>query len=379
MDTKSTNDPAMRNLERTIRFEFERVLLLMTIVCLVLEIGIAVYYYLTDNLGQPLNTYIEFRIIVPFAINSILYIVTRFTNRSDTSTDMTKNRVVSFAGLIMTGVIALAHSYFIPLWVFPVFVVVICSIFHDSFIQMIQAGLSFVFILYAGIIHIYDYPDERNFSILCIIISEVLAIGISFLSFKLESFNTKMLIIRERNFEQANNFEKGFETDSVTGVYSKKYLSIEAEKILNKTNELDPCGIAVLDIDQRSRSDCRIVCGLNILHREREAASARHLNNGRRGHIAIYVHSCRIKDSSARKSWLSVHSKSDRDRSHRSACRNRNIAIEGHSVCRKTLIISDTAQNKNPCLVLMVDIPFPARNRCSGAIAFAGNHSKIAF
>ena len=83
---------------------------------------------------------------------------------------MTKNRVVSFAGLIMTGVIALAHSYFIPLWVFPVFVVVICSIFHDSFIQMIQAGLSFVFILYAGIIHIYDYPDERNFSILCIII-----------------------------------------------------------------------------------------------------------------------------------------------------------------------------------------------------------------
>ena len=245
MDTKSTNDPAMRNLERTIRFEFERVLLLMTIVCLVLEIGIAVYYYLTDNLGQPLNTYIEFRIIVPFAINSVLYIVTRFTNRSD----MTKNRVVSFAGLIMTGVIALAHSYFIPLWVFPVFVVVICSIFHDSFIQMIQAGLSFVFILYAGIIHIYDYPDERNFSILCIIISEVLAIGISFLSFKLESFNTKMLIIRERNFEQANNFEKGFETDSVTGVYSKKYLSIEAEKILNKTNELDPCGIAVLDID----------------------------------------------------------------------------------------------------------------------------------
>ena len=249
MDTKSTNDPAMRNLERTIRFEFEKVLLMMTIVCLVLEIGIAVYYYLTDNIGQPLNTYIEFRIIVPFAINSILYIITRFTNRSDTSTDITKNRVVSFAGLIMTGVIALAHSYFIPLWVFPVFVVVICSIFHDIFIQLIQAGLSFVFILYAGIIHIYDYPEERNFSILCIIIAEVLAIGISFLSFKLESFNTKMLIIRERNFEQANNFEQGFETDSVTGVYSKKYLTVEAEKILNKTNELDPCGFAVLDID----------------------------------------------------------------------------------------------------------------------------------
>ena len=249
MDTKSTNDPAMRNLERTIRFEFEKVLLMMTIVCLVLEIGIAVYYYLTDNLGQPLNTYIEFRIIVPFAINSILYIITRFTNRSDTSTDITKNRVVSFAGLIMTGVIALAHSYFIPLWLFPVFVVVTCSIFHDIFIQMIQAGLSIVFILYAGILHIYDYPEERNFSILCIIISEVLAIGISFLSFKLESFNTKMLIIRERNFEEANNFEKGYETDSVTGVYSKKYLTIKAEKILNKTNELDPCGVAVLDID----------------------------------------------------------------------------------------------------------------------------------
>lgn len=249
MDTKSTNDPAMRNLERTIRFEFEKVLLVMTIVCLVLEIGFTVYYYLTDNLGQPLNTYIEFRVIVPFAINSILYIITRFTNRSDTSTDITKNRVVSFAGLIMTGVIALAHSYFIPLWIFPIFVVVICSIFHDFFIQMIQAGLSFVFILYAGILHIYDYPEERNFSIFCIIISEVMAIGISYLAFKLESFNTKMLIIRERNFAEANNFEQGYETDSITGVYSKRYLTLEAEKILNKTNELDPCGVAILDID----------------------------------------------------------------------------------------------------------------------------------
>ena len=249
MDTRQTNDPALRNLERTIRFEFEKILLIMTILCLVSEIGLAIYYYVTDDLIIPLAKYIEFRILVPLAINSILYIVTRFSNRSETSTDITKNRVVSFAGLIMTGVISLAHSYFIPLWLLPLFAIVICSIFHDMYIQMIEAGLSFVFILYSGIMHIYDYPDQRSFSIFCIILAEVMAIGISVLSFKLESYNMKMLIIRERNLVGANKYENGFEIDSTSGVYSKKYLIEQASDILKDTNELDPSGIALLDID----------------------------------------------------------------------------------------------------------------------------------
>lgn len=253
MDTKPTSDPAMRNLERTIRFEFEKLLLIVTIVCLILETGLAIYYYIIDDLGQPLVKYVAFRILVPLGVNVLLYIVTRFSNRSDTSTDSTKNRVVSFAGLIMTGVISLAHSYFIPLWILPLFALVICSIFHDTFIQIIQAGLSFVFILYAGILHMYDYPTEKTFTILCIILAEIMALTVSVISFRLEIFNRKMLIIRERNFAGANKFDMGFETDSVTGVYSKKYLTEEANSILSKTNELDPCGVAIIDIDDFSK------------------------------------------------------------------------------------------------------------------------------
>ena len=249
MVTKPTNDPALRNLERTIRFEFEKILLIMTIVCVVLEIGFAIYYYFTNDLIIPLEKYIEFRILVPFAINSILYVVSRFSNRAETSTDITKNRVVSFAGVIMMGVISLAHSYFIPLWLLPLFAVVVCSVFHDLYIQAIQVGLTFVFVLYSGILHIYDYPADRNFTIMCIVFAEFMVLGIGHLSFKLESFNTKMLIIRERNLAGANKYENGFEIDSTTGIYSKKYLVEEAEAILAKTNELDPCGIALLDID----------------------------------------------------------------------------------------------------------------------------------
>ena len=132
MDSKPVNDPALRNLERTIRLEFERIILSMAIVCVTLEVAIFIYYYLTDNVGQPVNTYVEFRILVPFAINTVLYIITRFSNRSATSTDITKNRVVSFAGLLMCGVISLAHSYFIPLWVFPLFAIVFCSLLAAS-------------------------------------------------------------------------------------------------------------------------------------------------------------------------------------------------------------------------------------------------------
>ena len=77
--------------------------------------------------------------------------------------------------------------------------------------------------------------------------------GVSFLAFRLEIFNTRLLMIRERNFAGANKFEHGFETDRITGVYSKKYLTESASEILKNTNELDPCGIAILDIDDFKR------------------------------------------------------------------------------------------------------------------------------
>ena len=249
MITKPTNDPAMRNLERGIRFEIERLILIVSVLCLVLEAGLCFYYYSIQDLGQPLNTYIEFRILVPLGVNILVYLVTRFSNRSENSTDSTKNRVCSFAGLIMLGVISLAHSYFIPLWMLPAFSILFCSIFHDDFITKIQSGVSFVFVLYSGILHIYDYPSDRNDTIICIVIAELIVLGVSFMSFKLENYNERKFVISERSLISQNKFENGFEIDSITGVYSKAYLSEEAGKILSQTNELDPSGLAVLDID----------------------------------------------------------------------------------------------------------------------------------
>ena len=249
MNSKPVSDPAMRSLERRIRFELEKLLLIIAVVCLILEVGIATYYYFIHDLGQPLKTYIEFRILVPLGINALVYLVTRFSNRSESSTDSTKNRVCSFSLLIMLGVISLAHSFFIPLWTLPLASVMYCSIFHDGFIQKIQGGVCVVFILYSGIIHIHDYPDERSFTVLCIVITEIMALVVSYMSYKLESYNASKILINERSLSGMDKFEHGFETDSVTGVYSKRYLSEEAEKILQKTNELDPCGVAVLDID----------------------------------------------------------------------------------------------------------------------------------
>lgn len=249
MDTKPTNDPAMRNLERGIRFEIEKLILIVSVLCLVLEAGLCYYYYTIQDLGQPLNTYIEFRILVPMGVNVLVYLVTRFSNRSVNSTDSTKNRVCSFAGMIMLGVISLAHSYFVPLWMLPVFSVIFCSIFHDDFITKIQSGVCFVFVLYSGILHIYDYPSDRSFSIICIVLAELIVLGVSYMSFKLENYNSRRFIISERSLISQNKFENGYEIDSVTGVYSKAFLNDEAGKILSQTNELDPSGVAVLDID----------------------------------------------------------------------------------------------------------------------------------
>ncbi len=249
MNSKPVSDPAMRSLERRIRFELEKLLLIIAVVCLVLEIGIAAFYYYIQDLGQPLKTYVEFRILVPLGINALVYLVTRFSNRSENSTDSTKNRVCSFSLLVMMGVISLAHSFFIPLWTLPLVSIMYCSIFHDSFIQKIQGGVCVVFILYSGILHIHDYPTERTFTVMCIVITEIMALIVSYMSYKLESYNESKFLIRERSLSGMDRFEHGFETDGVTGVYSKRYLTEEAERILKNTNELDPCGVAVLNID----------------------------------------------------------------------------------------------------------------------------------
>lgn len=249
MYNRPASDPAMRNLERRIRDELEKLLLIITVVCLILEAGIAGYYYIIQDLGQPLASYIAFRILVPLGINVLVYLVTRFSNRSENSTDSTKNRVCSFSLLIMMGVISLAHSYFIPLWILPLFSIMYCSIFHDSFIQKIQGGVCVVFILYSGILHMYDYPSDRSFTILCIVIAEIMTLVVSYMSFKLESYNDSKFLISERSLSGLDKFENGFETDGITGVYSKRYLTEEAEKILAGTNELEPSGVAVIDID----------------------------------------------------------------------------------------------------------------------------------
>ena len=249
MDNKPMDDPALRNLERTIRNELEKLILIVTVLCLLIEIALCAYYYATGDLGQPLNTYIEFRILVPFGINLLVYLVARFSNRSENSSDSTKNRVCSFAGLIMLGTISLAHSYFVPLWMLPVFSILYCSIFHDDFITKIQAGVSFVFVLYSGILQIYDYPEKRNYVIICIVISELIVLSVSYMSFRLEAYNERKSIISERSISGQSKFENGFEVDSITGVYSKAFLSEEAGSILSQTNELDPSGVALLDID----------------------------------------------------------------------------------------------------------------------------------
>ena len=256
MDTRQTGDPAVRNLERRIRFEIEKLLLITTIVCLGLEIALATYYYLIRDLGQPLNTYIEFRILLPCGINVILYLFTRFSNRSENSTDSTKNRICSIALLLITGVISLAHSYFIPLWMLPLFVVMFCSVFQDDFIQKVLAGFSFVIILYSGILHLYDYPTERTFTIICIVIAEVMAVAISFTSFKMETYIVRMFLIAARGSATGGN---GAKTDRVTGVYSKSFLISEAEKMLSEAKELEPCGFAVTMYSARWVRSLRLI------------------------------------------------------------------------------------------------------------------------
>ncbi|MBR1797312.1 MAG: GGDEF domain-containing protein [Clostridiales bacterium] len=247
--TVQEHDSAMKQLEFGVRKGLEHFMRIMIIVCFVLEIGLGIYFYITDTLYQTVLRYSLQRVLLPCAINIALFLLMYFCNRSPKFTDEIKNRVCSTAFLMFCGELAIIHSYFIPIWMLSFFALMFSGIFHDHYFHKVQAGLCMFFILAAGATHIIDYPDQADITVQYIIVSIVVGAAVTYFAFRLEKFSSSELLINIEIAEGAMKYKAGYEFDSLTGVYSRAHLEEAAHSVFSLNGNMSHVGVAMIDID----------------------------------------------------------------------------------------------------------------------------------
>ena len=244
------HDMTMRQLEEGVRKGLERFMLMMLFVCLSLEIGLGIYFFVTDTLYQPVTTYAILRVLLPCAINLSLYFVMFYANRSALFDDTVKNRCCSTAFLMFLGELSIIHSYFVPLWMLSYFMLMFSGIFHDSKFHKIQAVLCQFFVLAAGFSHYVDYPDDLSHTIEYVIVAEAVGFALCVFAFELERFSSMEFLINMETTEGARRYKAGYEFDSLTGVFSRAHLEESAHSIFNgMNNNYGHVGVAMIDID----------------------------------------------------------------------------------------------------------------------------------
>ena len=214
-----------RQLESDVRRVLEHFLLAMISVCFILEFALAFYFYYTDDIDTSLERYIFMRVVLPCGLSIALYILMYIVNRYDKVSDDMKNRTCTTSLLMFCGEVSILHSYFIPLWMLPFFV------------------------LAAGFSHIIDYPEEKVKSIQYIVVAGVISIAISYFAFQLEKFSSRELLFNIMINENTKKYKAGYEFDALTGVYSRGRLEEEFNRVFDFEHGSGKVGVAMIDID----------------------------------------------------------------------------------------------------------------------------------
>jgi len=249
MENNAALNYTISELEEAVRLRLQRTILFLVLMTLGLEIGMGIYLYASGSMRQSPLEYTLLRILLPFAINLVLYFSMKFSNISDKFSIRIKNRICSTALIIYCGEMGIIHSYFIPMWSVSLFGLMVAAIFHDSVYHKIQSAFCLVFIFLSGLTHIYDYPEDFGFTVQCLVVTEVVAVAICMLAFMLEEFSGKEFVINIEATRGAQKYKTWYEFDFLTGVFSRAHLEEAAHKIFEQRGADSRVAVAMMDID----------------------------------------------------------------------------------------------------------------------------------
>lgn len=239
----------MSEFEARIRSLILRIILVTIIFDVISNIGLTIYYIVTDDLGSEISVYLSERIIMPTAINVLALIAAKRFNDSKKETAKSKYWACAMAFATVVGSLAVFQCYFPCLWTGPAIAMIFCSIFHDFKLIRVMFIYSMGIIALAYVLVVGDYPENMSFYMQCAIVSAIITVIAFLLANAMEEYARNVAKLNRENLEKEIELKRRLDFDPLTEVHSRGYMDLRGEEMLKNADRFNPVTVAIIDID----------------------------------------------------------------------------------------------------------------------------------
>ena len=218
------------------------------VLCGIFDFIFFLFFLYTDNFLYSSRIYFFVRVVTPFIINGIIFIVCNIVNTSYGYSENFSNWLCSVGLTCMGSIIGIFHGYFVVVWLAPCFGLFFSVVFQNHHIQRVLLLISCISTIVGCGLEIYEQPNDEFF-IECGIITIALFFLIYHASNIIYNFFNNAEDLIEESDEKQRAYEERLKHDVLTKLYSRYYIDNYLVKMFKDLSLHRPISIAMTDID----------------------------------------------------------------------------------------------------------------------------------
>lgn len=218
------------------------------VLCGIIDFIFFLYFLYTDNFLYSSKIYFFVRVVTPFIINGVMFIVCNIVNTSYGYTENFLNWICSVGLTCLGSIIAIFHGYFVVVWLAPCFGIFFSVVFQNHKIQKTLLAISCLATIIGCLLEVYEQPNDDYF-IECGFITILFNFLVYYTSNIIYNFFNNAEDLIEESDEKQKAYEKRLQHDVLTQLYSRYYIDNYLIKIFKDVSLHRPISLAMTDID----------------------------------------------------------------------------------------------------------------------------------
>lgn len=218
------------------------------VLCGIFDFIFFLYFLYTDNFLYSSKIYFLVRVVTPFVINGVLFIVCNVINTSYGYSQNFMNWICAVGLTSLGSIIGIFHGYFVVVWMAPCFGIFFSVVFQNPKIQKTLLAISCCSTFIGCLLEVYEQPNDEFF-IECGIITILLLILVFYASNIIYNFFNNAEDLIEESDEKQKAYEEKLRHDVLTQLYSRYYIDNYLVKMFKDISLHRPISIAMTDID----------------------------------------------------------------------------------------------------------------------------------
>ena len=239
----------MKMMDAAVRKRLIGVMRIIVWVTLLVDLFFFFFYMITDSMVRSVPAYVLEKLLLPFAVNMVVYQFARKYESDKDHENENRNLVCAFALCTIAGSVSIFHGYYVPLWVTPSIVILFCTLFHDEKLQKLLLIYDYVIIILSAGVTSWENMDQTYYYIQNAIVLVVMATLIGIMATVMNKYNQEMVGLTRNFHDKQLEYKEKLETDFLTGLFSRSYVESRAEEALKYCSEDNPCSVAMIDLD----------------------------------------------------------------------------------------------------------------------------------